>query len=86
MEDTSLFQRIERMNGLIRRKATGTPAQFAQRLSISQSTLFNYLNILKDELNAPIAYCRYRKTYYYKSEGNIVIGFTGQSKMVRTTL
>lgn len=76
MTDINFMKVIDRMNGLIRRAATGTPSQFAYRLNISESTLYNYLNILKYELNAPIAYCRYRKTYFYRIKGNVVLSFT----------
>ena len=68
------------MNSLISRGATGTPREFANRLNVAESTLYNYINCLKYDFDAPVAYCRYRKTYYYKNQGNILIGFTSLSK------
>jgi predicted DNA-binding transcriptional regulator YafY len=52
------------MNYLIRSKRTGTPIQFAEKLEISESTLYQHLNDLR-ELGAPIAYDKFRQTYYY---------------------
>ena len=74
--ESNLLRKIDRMNELIRRASTGPPAEFAEKMKISESTLYNYLNFLKYELNAPISYCRYRKTYYYDKKGNIIMMFT----------
>ncbi len=56
----------KRLNDLIRRKATGTPAQLAHRLGISRATLYRFIRDFK-ELGAPIKYCTTRQTYYYET-------------------
>ena len=81
MSDNQFLRVIDRMNDLIRRSSTGTPCEFAEKLNISESTLYKYLSSLKQELGAPIAYCRYRRTYYYTKEGNIMVGFVFLSRM-----
>ena len=58
---------MDRMDGLIRRKSTGTPVEFANKMSVSRSMLMNYLSGMKD-LGAPIEYSKYRGTYFYKEE------------------
>jgi hypothetical protein len=58
---------LERLNDLIRRKATGTPEQLAVKFDVSVGTIKNLLKILKDR-NLPICYCRERQTYYYAYE------------------
>ena len=60
--------RFERMDDLIARKCTGTPLAFANKLNISESTMYEYINILK-ERGAPIDYEEDRQTYFYKEEG-----------------
>ncbi len=55
-----------RLDMLIRMKATGSPAQLAAKLNVSRSSLFRYMNDLKD-FGAPIAYCHQRSSYYYES-------------------
>ena len=63
------YQLMQRMHYFIRRLGTGPPAEFAQRLLISRSTLFRYLEDLSS-FGASIAYDRDRETYYYTNEFN----------------
>jgi Mn-dependent DtxR family transcriptional regulator len=67
-----ILQRIDR---LTRMKSTGTPAELARKLNVSPSTIYEYLLIMKNILNAPIGYCRVRKSYYYKRSGKLNFGF-----------
>jgi predicted DNA-binding transcriptional regulator YafY len=55
---------IERIDLLIRLKATGIAKEYAQKLCISRRTLFRWLDYLR-ETGKPVKYCRYRKAYYY---------------------
>jgi hypothetical protein len=68
------LRRLERIDDLIRRKATGTPEEFAERLGLCRSALMEYLREMK-EIGAPIAYCRHRESYYYEEEKELFIGF-----------
>lgn len=68
------FDRIKRMDELIRKKRTGCPDTFASKLGISKSTLMEYIKIMK-ELNCPISYDRYLESYYYEKNGKVVIEF-----------
>ena len=63
---------LKRLDALIRRKGTGTPRQLASRLEISRTSVFNYLNILKN-LGAPIAYCNHRQSYFYQEPFTLVL-------------
>jgi len=56
-------RRMENLKHLIKRERTGDANEFAEKLDISRRTLFNYLEILRDE-GTVIKYDRYRKTYY----------------------
>jgi len=58
---------IDRMDGLIRRKSTGSPREFADKINVSRSMLMYYISEMKD-LGAPIEYSKYSGTYYYKEE------------------
>ena len=68
------IERIKAMDDLIRRKATGTSSQFAEKLHISRSTLMEYIDILKN-MGAPIAYDKFRNSYYYLYSCKLQIGF-----------
>ncbi len=79
------LQLLDRLDQLIRLKATGTPAQLASRLEVSERTVYNLIDTLR-QLGAEIAYCKYRCSYQYESE--IQFSFTitvkeGESKKVK---
>jgi len=61
------------MDDLIRRKATGTPEEFACRLGIKKTMLMEELQELRS-LGAEITYCRIRFTYYYLNAFELKIG------------
>jgi len=64
MTTLQILNLLERMDQLIRLRATGTPTQFAQKIELSKSMLYMYLELLKD-LGAPIQYSKSEKTYFY---------------------
>ncbi len=66
--------RVKRMDDLIRRKATGTPDEFAQRLGISKSMLMLNLMELK-QLGAPVKFSHIEQTYYYENNGRFILQF-----------
>ena len=70
----SLIHRLIRLNHLIAHKSTGSPADCAQKIGISERSLFDYLRILKD-LGAPVRFSRGRRTYYYTEGGQFHISF-----------
>lgn len=61
------------------RGETGSPNQFAKKLQISRSTIMEYIDILKD-MGAPVAYDKFRNSYYYLYRCKLKIGF--ESKML----
>jgi len=63
---------IERLDQLIRLRATGKPDEVANQLGISRRTFFNLVKLMKG-MNAPIEYCNSKHTYYYKSDCEFII-------------
>lgn len=55
------------MDKLIHAECTGTPKEFADKLSICVSYLHSQIKDLKEEYNAPVKYTRIRQTYYYSA-------------------
>ena len=64
--------RINRMDNLISLRATGTPDEFADKLSIRRSTLFKNLQELR-ELGLAIKYSPGRRSYFYTDNRRIKI-------------
>ena len=59
------LQKLINIDHLVHIRRTGTPAEFARKVGLSRSTLFEYIAYLRDELQVGIAYNRYETTYYY---------------------
>jgi predicted DNA-binding transcriptional regulator YafY len=60
------------MDSLISTRATGTPEEFADKMSISRSTLFQYLQEMR-EMGVDIRYSNARQSYYYADDKRITI-------------
>ncbi len=56
--------KIERIDWLIRMKATGTPSQLARRVDVSESTLRRLIKIMM-ETGAPIKYNSNKNSFVY---------------------
>jgi len=69
-----IFHRLTRIDQLIRIKGTGTPAQLADKIGISERSTYEYIRLMKD-FGAPVSYSRGRKSYYYQEEGRFTISF-----------
>ena len=71
MSGLKYISRLERIDQFIRQERTGTAPEFAGRLEISVRQLYNLIEELKD-LGLPIAYCRIRRTFFYRTQCRIV--------------
>lgn len=73
------FERIKKINRLIKSANTGSPKEFAGELGISESHLYRYIEELQD-MGIPIHYSRARRTYYY--ENNIELSLYYSLKII----
>ncbi len=62
------LKKVIYMDYLIKHESTGSPEEFAKKLEISRSTLFEYLNYMREELMLAIIYDKYRSSYYYQGK------------------
>ena len=67
--------KLSRLDQLIRRKATGSPNELAQRLEMSRSSLYELIAFLKEEMRAPIIYISDRLSYVYEYTPKFYLGF-----------
>lgn len=65
---------IERIDQLVRLKATGSPKELAEKLEISESTVYRTMEIIK-ELGAPVEYNLFCQSYVYTSNVKFYCGF-----------
>jgi hypothetical protein len=75
MKAIEQLERLKKMNRLIKSERTGTPEEFAGKLGICQSHLFNLIEELKI-MGAPIRYSRTRQTYFYTTEFEIKLQYS----------
>ena len=63
-------QRITRSNALLSRPQGATLAQLMEELEVSRATVNRDLQTLRDEMNAPIVWDRFERTYRIEPNGN----------------
>lgn len=74
MSFTKQLTRLQQMDRLIRMRCTGNAAELAEKLQVSQSSLFLLLQTTK-ELGAEIHFNHYRCTYEYEKPMRFTCGF-----------
>ena len=62
---------IRRLDDLINRKATDSLDELAEKFKIGRSTMKRHLKSFKEQLDAPVAYDREVKFYYYTKPFNL---------------
>ncbi len=72
------LDRFKRIDEIIQNKSSGTPAHLANKLQISESTLFEFIAVMK-ELGAPIVYDKMQQRYQYDYDGKFTIKFVANT-------
>ena len=65
------IERVQFVDKLIRKKATGNINVLARKLNLSKSGAEKFIHEMK-EIGFPITYCKKQKTYLYEHEGKMV--------------
>ncbi len=63
------LKKILRMDFMIQHRCTGNASEFARKMELSRSTLFTYLDYMRNDLGVVILYDKYRQTYHYDGPG-----------------
>jgi hypothetical protein len=72
MKVFTYLDRISKMQKLLEQGCTGTPNEFACRLGVSRTSLYELLDELKSK-GAPIVYSKTAKSFYYSSPYEISV-------------
>ncbi len=72
MSLTTSIERMQRLNYLIGKKATGTPQELANKLGISKRMLYEYLDAMKD-MGLSIRYCKCSRSYFYLDNIRLIV-------------
>lgn len=66
------LDRISMMHKLVTRQKTGTPAEFADQLGVSRTSLYELIDELRSR-GVPIAYSKSAKTFFYRQPYDIAV-------------
>ncbi len=66
------IERINQMNKLLQTSNTGSPSEFAGKLGVSRTRLYEMIDELRS-YGAPIAYNRSIRTFYYREPFDISV-------------
>ncbi|MCD4697281.1 MAG: hypothetical protein K8S16_13675 [Bacteroidales bacterium] len=74
MKAIEQFDRLKRMNELIKSERTGTPAEFARMLGVSRRQLYSYIEYFKD-MELEINYSKRRSTFHFCNGHELEISY-----------
>lgn len=74
METPTLLDRLKSIDLLIVKRSTGNAHKLAEKLGITERSVYNYLNLMKT-MGAPIVFSSFYQSYTYKDNGSFHIGF-----------
>ncbi len=77
MKTIKQLERLRKIHQFIKAANTGSPKEFAHRIGISQSQLYNILEDLKVK-GFPIVYSKYLKSYVYNDDCELEIIYSVQ--------
>ena len=66
MNTIKTLERLQRIHTLIKKECTGSPYELASKMNISERSIYNLIDYLRD-FDAMVGYDRGRKTYYYQN-------------------
>lgn len=61
------LKKVLRMDFMIQHRCTGSPNEFAKKLELSRSVLYEYLAYMRYDLGIDILYDKYQMSYHYDS-------------------
>ncbi len=59
---------IRKLHDFIITERTGSPKELANKLGVSERTVYNYISYMKREMNAPIIFDNQKGNYLYERE------------------
>lgn len=66
------IEKIKYFIHLIEKERTGSAKVAAEKIGVSERMVFHYVNILKNQLNAPINYNREKQSFVFAAEGKLI--------------
>jgi transcriptional antiterminator len=60
------IRKIVRLHKLIKNQRTGSPKELAEKIGVSERSVYNYIGYMRIELNAPISYEEEKRSYCYE--------------------
>ncbi len=77
MKTLKQLERLRKAHKLIQQENTGTPAEFAKKLHVSERELYRILEYLKG-VDALISFSRTSNSYYYTGDFDLLVNVSVQ--------
>ncbi|WP_340075224.1 HTH domain-containing protein [Leptobacterium sp. I13] len=77
MKTLKTLENLQQLHNLIKNGATGTPAELAKQMHISERMVYRLMDMLKD-MKAPIQYDRTNYTYTYINDFDMRVNISVQ--------
>lgn len=68
MDHSQAFQQLTYLQELIEKKRTGSPKELAEKLSISERTVYRRLKAVERASLKEVAFCPFSNSYCFKDE------------------
>jgi hypothetical protein len=68
------FLHVKKLDALISRESTGSPAELAIKMRVSVRCVYNYIWLMREQ-GAPIIYNRKKKSFSYIEPGHFYFEF-----------
>ncbi len=75
------LDRLKKFDYLVRHSMTGSPKECAEKLEISRSRFYEFLEDLK-LMDIPVEYDKNMRSYTYQVPGKLVIGFEKKTSII----
>ena len=59
---------IKKLHDYIVKERTGSPKELANKLGVSERTVYSYISYMRMEMNAPITFDKQKGNYLYERE------------------
>jgi hypothetical protein len=67
------LDRIKIIDSLIQHKATGAPAALAEKLGVSESSIYRLIRVMKEDMELSVTFSDSLQSYIYSDEDDAVL-------------
>ena len=70
MNHSLAYQQLTFLQELIEKRRTGSPKELAEKLDVSERTIYRKIKAVENISFKEVIFCSFRNSYYFKDENN----------------